>query len=115
MPYIHVQTNAHEDEIKQEIVLKDATKTVADITGKPAEKVMVALQSGVPMAFGGQEETCAFVHLKSLGLPESENQRYVKALCDLLENTLHIHPGRIFVQLSDHPRHLWGCDGKAFG
>ncbi|MCB9989413.1 MAG: hypothetical protein H6868_08815 [Rhodospirillales bacterium] len=115
MPYLLVQTNAHEGLVKKEIFLKDATSAVAEMTGKPAEKVMIGLQTDIAMSFGGSEETCAFVHLKSLGLPPADAPRYVAALCDLLEQSLHIHPNRVFVQLSDHPRNLWGSDSVTFG
>lgn len=115
MPYLLVQTNAHEDRIKREIFLKDATAAVAEMTGKPAEKVMVGLQTDMAMSFGGSEETCAFVHLKSLGLPPADTGKYTAILCDLMEKTFHIRQNRVFVQLSDHPRAQWGCDGKTFG
>ena len=115
MPYLLVQTNAHEGIVKKEIFLEDATNTVAEITGKPREKVMIGLQTDIAMSFGGDEATCAFVHLKSLGLPPEDAPKYVAALCNLLEQSLHIHPNRVFVQLSDHPRNLWGCDRVTFG
>lgn len=115
MPYLLVQTNAHEGLIKREIFLKDATKTVADMTGKPAAKIMVGLQTDMPMSFGGSEETCAFVHLKSLGLPPEEAEKYTAALCALMEDSFGVRPDRVFVQMSDHPRALWGCDSKTFG
>ncbi len=115
MPYLLIQTNVHEDAVSHAHFVEAASKTVAAITGKPESRIMVALQTDIPMSFGGETGSCAFVHLKSLGLPEEDAPQYIAALSDLLHERMHIHPDRIFVQLSGHPYHLWGYNGVPVG
>ena len=68
-----------------------------------------------PLAFGDSTEACAFVELKSLGLKESDGPRLSEALCGLLKAELGIAPNRVYIEMSDHPRALWGYDSGTFG
>nr|GFB24651.1 macrophage migration inhibitory factor homolog [Tanacetum cinerariifolium] len=63
MPVIQVHEkpyNMAQDPVIASDILKDATKAVAKIIGKPESYVMIVLNGGVPIAFAGTEEPAAY-------------------------------------------------------
>jgi hypothetical protein len=66
------------------------------------------------MAFAGDTSPCAYLELKSIGLPQERTADLSRALCDLVENDLGIPASRTFVEFTDAPRALWGWDRRTF-
>ena len=72
------------------------------------------LEPAPHMRFGGDTGPCAFVELRSLGLPADRTPALSEALCALLQRTLHIPPDRVFINFADIPRPLWGWNSRTF-
>lgn len=114
MPYLKVQTNTPVDNDASTRLLERASKTVSHELGKPEKYVMVAIEAEQPMAFAGDTAPCAYLELKSIGLPQERTVDLSRALCDLVENELGIPADRTFVEFTDAPRALWGWDRRTF-
>lgn len=114
MPYLHIQTNQTLDDNQTNQLLQKASKTVADMLGKPENYVMVAIESSSPMIFAGNNQPLAYLQLKSLGLPESSTSEYSKTLCNLIQQELDINPDRTYIEFSSPARHLWGWNNGTF-
>ena len=114
MPYLLIQTNQAVSTENSQSLMQRASKTVAEILGKSENYVMVNLQDSACMTFAGTTEPAAFLHLKSLGLPEASTTDYSTALCGMLEQELGISPDRIFINFSSPERHMWGWNNKTF-
>ncbi len=114
MPYLHIQTSQTLGEPQQTVLLQDASRTVAELLGKPERYVMVALSAGIPMLFAADSAPSAYLELKSIGLPESRTAELSAALCRLLESQLHIPPERIYIEFSNAARNLWGWNSATF-
>ncbi|KAL9677172.1 hypothetical protein QQ045_005400 [Rhodiola kirilowii] len=67
MPTLNLYTNIPVDAVTASDILKDATKAVAKIIGKPDSYVMILLNGGVPIAFAGTAEPAAYAELVSIG------------------------------------------------
>ena len=114
MPMLMVQTNVEVAAEERGGLLAGLSARVAELLGKPESYVMVALEAGTPMLFGGSDGPTAYLELKSLGLPEERAQEFSAALCGEIERLLGIPPGRVYIEMSGHPRHLWGFNGATF-
>lgn len=112
MPLLQINTNATIEDADS--LAKDASKLVADILSKPESYVMVIINPDLHLVFAGSEEAAAHLKLKSLGLPESETQKYSEQLCGFMEQKLGIKPGRIYIEFSGPPRHMWGWNNSTF-
>ena len=114
MPYIKIQTNRElKDDAKQEI-LKKASLLVSKNLGKPEKYVMVRVDPAEPMMFGGSTGPCAYLELKSVGLPESKTEALSKVLCQFLNDELKIPSERVYIEFSDAKDSMWGWDGGTF-
>ncbi|HEC12715.1 MAG TPA: hypothetical protein ENI80_05625 [Acidiferrobacteraceae bacterium] len=114
MPYLKIQTNLPHDDNTRQNFLKKASAAVASELGKPESYVMVAFDPVIPMMFAGKDAPCAFMELKSIGLPESKTTALSKSLCNLIESELGIPSARSYIEFSDAPRAMWGWDRKTF-
>lgn len=82
--------------------------------GKPASYVMVVLETGQLVAFGGTNDPCIYAELKSLGLDENRTTGYSSHLCGLLGEALGVPANRIYIEFTNGERHLWGWDSRTF-
>lgn len=114
MPYLKIQTNLPHDDNTRQGFLKKASAAIAAGLGKPESYVMVAFDPAIPMMFAGEDAPCAFMELKSIGLPESKTTALSESLCDLVEKELGIPSERSYIEFSDAPRAMWGWDRKTF-
>ena len=114
MPYFKIQTNREvADEAKQEI-LKKASLLVSKNLGKPERYVMVRFDPVMPMMFAGSTMPCAYLELKSIGLPESKTEVLSKVLCQFLNDELKIPSERVYIEFADAKDSMWGWDGGIF-
>ncbi|KAL5974139.1 hypothetical protein ACLOJK_030802 [Asimina triloba] len=116
MPTLNLYTNVPVDAVVSSDILKDATKTVSKIIGKPEsvsqtfafqpftnwDYVMILLNGGVPIAFAGSEEPAAYGELISIGwLGPSINGKLSSAIADILETKLSIDSSRFYIKFYD--------------
>eukprot|EP00246_Nothoceros_aenigmaticus_P008081 TRINITY_DN22567_c0_g1_i1.p1 TRINITY_DN22567_c0_g1~~TRINITY_DN22567_c0_g1_i1.p1 ORF type:complete len:116 (-),score=19.33 TRINITY_DN22567_c0_g1_i1:279-626(-) len=115
MPTLNLTTNVPLDGVAISDVLKDASKAVARILGKPEAYVMIVLKGSVPISFGGTEEPAAYGEIVSIGgLSPAVNKRLSKAVADLLEAKLSVPPNRLYIKFVDVENTNFGWNGSTF-
>ncbi|PON55994.1 Macrophage migration inhibitory factor [Parasponia andersonii] len=135
MPTLNLFTNMPVDAVVASDILKDATKAVAKIIGKPesgtntcellrggkslvsfsSSYVMILINGGVPIAFGGTEEPAAYGELISIGgLGPSVNGKLSSTIAEILQTKLSIDSSRFYIKFYDVPRPFFGFNGSTF-
>ncbi len=112
MPYISLQTNAAVTD--RDTLLKDLSALGARELGKPESYVMVSLDAGAEMLFGGSADPSAFLQCKSIGLTESQTDKLSGALCNFVTHTLGIPVDRVYIEFLGVPGAMWGWKGGTF-
>ena len=112
MPLLNIYTN---------IVVTDsrdfahkASAHVAELLGKPESYVMVRIADQQSLVFAGTDAPCAYLELKSLGLPEQQTAAFSSSLCDFLGTQLKIEAGRVYIEFTSPDRHMWGWNSTTF-
>lgn len=114
MPYLLLQTNCTPDSAAQAALITELSTQLADWLGKPEQYVMVALQPGTAMRFAGSDAPCAYLELKSIGLPERQLPELSAQLSRTLTERLGIRAERIYIEFSAAPPQWWGWNGSTF-
>jgi phenylpyruvate tautomerase len=114
MPYLNIQSNQSVPADEQAKLMADASALVAAEIGKPEKYVMVALDPTLPMSFGGSDAPCAYLELKSIGLPETKCEALSSRLCDFIHQSMGIATDRIYIEFTDAPRSMWGWNKGTF-
>ena len=112
MPFIQINTSS-KSILEDNLLQKEISKIVADLTGKPESYVMTMIQSNSKMTFAGSDEPCCFIKLKSIG---SLNPSLMsKSLCELIASKTNIKANRIYIEFIDIKATHWGFDCSTFG
>ncbi len=114
MPYLRIQTNRPVDVAEKKELIRRASALVAHELGKPDSYVMVTFTPEQPMMFGASDAPCAYLELKSIGLPAARVKDLSRVLCRLVDDTLKIPPARVYIEFSDVKASLWGWDSTTF-
>ncbi|WCJ42287.1 Tautomerase/MIF superfamily protein [Euphorbia peplus] len=115
MPTLNLYTNIPVDAVTSSDILKDATKTLAKIIGKPESYVMILLNGGVPIAFAGTEEPAAYGELISIGgLGPDVNGKLSSTIAEILQTKLSIDSSRFYIKFYDVQRSFFGFNGSTF-
>ncbi|AGA90646.1 uncharacterized protein, 4-oxalocrotonate tautomerase [Thioflavicoccus mobilis 8321] len=114
MPTLRIVTNVAIPSARRPDLFARASRTIAEMLGKPESYVMVIVEDGRAMLFGGSSAPAAYLELKSLGLPEDETSEYSRTLCELVADELGIGAERIYIEFAAPPRHLFGWNGGTF-
>jgi len=114
MPYLKIQTNHEVTTAARQEILQKASVLLAKNLGKPEKYVMVRLDPAQPMLFAGSSDPCAFLELKSIGLPENRTGALSRLLCQFLGDELKIPSERIYIEFTDAKDSMWGWDGGTF-
>ena len=78
MPTLRILTNLAIPEARRAEILAHASATVAAMLGKPESYVMVILEDGRDLIFGGSKDPAAYLELKSLGLAGDGDARLLR-------------------------------------
>ena len=111
MPYLNIRTNQSVSD--PAALLKTASKTVAQASGKPESYVMVTIDQQADMLFGGNDAPTAILDYRSLGLP-SNRSAFSDALCSMINTELGIDGSRIYISMTDSERQNWGWNHSTF-
>jgi len=114
MPYLKIQTNNEVTDAAKQEILRKASVLLARNLGKPEKYMMVRFDPAQPMMFAGSTDPCAFLELKSIGLPENRTEALSSLLCQFLGDELQIPPERIYIEFTDAKDSMWGWDGGTF-
>ena len=112
MPLIEINTS-FKSTVEINLLQKEISKMVADLTGKPENYVMTMIQSDTLMTFAGSDEPCCFIKLKSIG--SLNPSKMSKSLCDLIASKTNIRTNRIYVEFVDVKATNWGFNSSTFG
>lgn len=114
MPYLQIKTNQPVDAAPGRQLLEKASVLIAEALSKPERYVMVDLSVNPRMLFSGSSEACAYVELKSIGLPDSQTRELSEKICTLLGAELGIAADRIYIEFMDVRRKFWGWNKSTF-
>jgi phenylpyruvate tautomerase PptA (4-oxalocrotonate tautomerase family) len=115
MPLLKLETTVVLTEEKRSALLAALSKAVAEGIGKPEQYVMVTL-SPAAILMSGKAGDAAFVDVRSIGgLSGDVNRRLSQRVCQVLEDSLHIAPNRVYLNFSNVEGRNWGSDGSTFG
>ena len=114
MPVLKVDTNLQMEETQRQAATLQLSSAVATMLGKPESYVMVMLRSEPSLCFAGTTEKCAYVELKSIGLPADSTKSFSAELCQQLDKLLGIPASRVYIEFSDAQRHLFGWNSSTF-
>lgn len=114
MPYLLIQTNSTPTSAAQAALVRHLSARLANWLGKPEQYVMVAIQPGTTMSFAGSDELCAYLELKSIGLPESQLPELSAQLSRAMADELGISTDRIYIEFSAAEPQWWGWNCTTF-
>jgi phenylpyruvate tautomerase PptA (4-oxalocrotonate tautomerase family) len=112
MPVLQITTNVPVDNAPA--LAQQASGLVADMLGKPESYVMVSINGNADLIFAATDEPCAYLALKSLGLPESETKTFSAQLCALIQQQLGVSPSRTYIEFISPERHMFGWNSSTF-
>ena len=113
MPFIQVNTSSKTIVENDDLLQKDISKMIADLTGKPESYVMTMIQRDTKMTFGGSDEPCCFIKVKSIG--SLSPSLMSKSLCELIASKTNIDTNRIYIEFIDVKASNWGFNSSTFG
>ena len=113
MPFIQINTSSKSIVNNDDLLQKDISKMIANLTKKPENYVMTMIQRDSKMTFGGSDEPCCFIKVKSIGslCPTSMS----KSICELIASNTNINPDRIYIEFVDVKASNWGFNKATFG
>ncbi|VAI91175.1 unnamed protein product [Triticum turgidum subsp. durum] len=108
MPQLSLSTNVPVDAVVAADILRDCSRALARIIGKPESYVTVSIDGSVPTSFAGSEEPAAYGEIMSIGgLGPGVNGKLSAALADILEAKLSISASRFYVKFDDVQGTMW--------
>ena len=113
MPFIQINTSSKSVVGNDDLLQKDISKMVSDLTGKPENYVMTMIQIDTKMTFAGSDEPCCFIKVKSIGSLKPSTMS--KSLCELISSRTNINTSRIYIEFIDVKASHWGFNGSTFG
>ena len=113
MPFIQVNTSSKSVVENEDLLQKDISKLVADLTGKPENYVMTMIKLDNRMTFAGSDEPCCFIQVKSIGSLNPSSMS--RSLCDLIASKTNINMNRVYIEFIDVKSSNWGFNGSTFG
>ena len=113
MPFIQVNTSFKSVVDNDDLLQKDISTMVAELTGKPENYVMTMVQRDVKMTFAGSDEPCCFIKVKSIGSLSPSSMS--KSLFELISSKTNINTNRIYIEFIDVKASNWGFNSSTFG
>lgn len=115
MPYCCLTTNVAMNPQGTTELAEKLSRFLEDILGKPEKWIMVQMETGKNLLFGGSNCPAAYCELKSIGLPLERCTEMSKALCEFLWKEARIEQDRVYINFTDLKRAYFGWNGKTFG
>ena len=111
MPLLNISTN---NKINNEkMLLSKSSDFIASLINKPEKFVMIKLTDSLPMYFSGNDQSCCFIEIKSIG---SLNPKKISApICEFFSEELKIPKERVYIFFQDVDSNMWAWNSKTFG
>ena len=115
MPLLTLQLPAPLPPEREQELIDNLTRTIANKTQKPENYVMVIVQyERIFMA--GSPKPAVFGDVRSIGALSGEvNRKLSSEICFLLERFAQIPKERVYLNFSDIAPENWGWNGTVFG
>ena len=111
MPLLNISTNK---KIKNEkVLLAKSSDFISNLLDKPENFVMIKLTHSLSMYFGGTDELCSFIEIKSIG--SIEPSKMSKPICEFFSNELQISSERIYIYFQNVDSNMWAWNSRTFG
>lgn len=95
--------------------LRDLSRQVADLVGKPERWVMVTVTPPAAMVFAGTTDPACYAELKSVGqFARSDLERISAALCPTIGAATGAPPDRVYVEITGADGAHWAWNGETF-
>ena len=95
--------------------LSDLTQQLLQATGKPTQYIAVCVVPDQLMTFSGTNDPCTLCSLHSIGkIPGAQNHHYIKLMCGLLSDHLHISQDWVCINYYDMNTANVGWNGSTF-
>lgn len=115
MPYLKLNTNIELDRPAQSELARTLSQLLAAETRKPERYVMVEINAGKVMLFGGADAPLAYLECKSIGLTTLQAKALSTKLSEHLMATFGLPADRVYIEFSDCNPAFWGWNGSTFG
>lgn len=116
MPLIKVECSEACQSAKKAEVVKNLSKILSSVTGKPEKYSMAVLRDDVVISFAGEIAKAAFVEVRGIGgLGPAVNKKLSAEICKYLNSALGIESANIYINFTDIAASNWGWDGATFG
>ena len=112
MPLIQLNTSSKSELENVDLLQKDISKMVADLTRKHENYVMTMIQRDTKMTFAGSDDPCCFIKVNSIGSLNPSSMS--KSLCELIASKTNINMNRIYIEFVDVKGSNWGFNGSTF-
>ena len=111
MPFLNISTNK---KIKNEkVLLAKSSYFISTLLDKPEDFVMIKLTHSLSMYFGGSDELCTFIEIKSIG--SLDPSKMSKPICEFFSNELKIPTERIYIYFQNVDSNNWAWNSNTFG
>ena len=112
MPLVTIRTSSVD--VSDDIgFMKELSKELSSLTGKPESYVMTTFDKDVSMTFAGTTDPACYVEVKSIG---SLNPSQIsQSLSTIIESWTGVSKSRIYIQFEDVSPSNWGFNGSTFG
>ncbi len=114
MPFVKVVANKQMDADKVKELSEGISKEVAKVLGKPESYVMAVVEVNPSLILAGSSNPCAYVELKSIGLPEGNTSVFSDAICSYLSANAGVDANRIYIEFANAKGNMWGWNGSTF-
>jgi len=114
MPFLMMKTNMPLDNAMASELMTHGTNVVARVTGKPKSYIMVTISGNEHLMMGGTIDPCAYVEMKSIGLPDEQIKPLSAELTKMLMAKLHLPANRVYIEFAAVPGKYWGYNGSTF-
>jgi phenylpyruvate tautomerase PptA (4-oxalocrotonate tautomerase family) len=112
MPLLKIQTNKELANTKD--FLQKASSMLAKILNKPEKFVLIQIEKVDNMIFNASFDEFIYSELKSVNLPEDENESISEAVSSFLTEETGIKSDRIYIEFSNVKGHMWGWNSTTF-
>lgn len=100
MPYLTIETNAATPVTP--VILSEASHLIATVLNKPEGYVIVRIESGKTMIFGGKTSKIgALIEMESIGYPSGKKAELAQALTNLAVKYFNAEPMLVGIHFAD--------------
>ena len=111
MPLLNISTNKKIN--NEKMLLAKSSEFISTLLSKPENFVMIKLNHSLSMYFGGTDELCSFIEIKSIG--SLYPSKMSKPICEFFSAELEIPTERIYISFNDVDSNQWAWNNKTFG